>query len=194
MAFIELFNHPVTIDPYKLDFEPFYKDTQKIKKFDCGNNDLNEFLCTDEVIKYEDEKFGKTTLVYYLGELVAYYTLSNDLLKKAYVKRKHGFKMDKFHLEGIPSLTIGRLAVDINYQNKGIGRTLIQKIAMIGLDSSRYAGLRLLLVQAKEDAFEFYEKLGFQFVVETRNEKKRFKARGTRTMFFDLKCIDHLKK
>ena len=30
---------------------------------------------------------------------------------------------------------------------------------------------------------------GFQFVVETKRERKRFKAKGTRTMFFDLKTI-----
>ena len=37
------------------------------------------------------------------------------------------------------------------------------------------------------------EKLGFDYVVETKREKQRYKARGTRTMFFDLKALSYLR-
>ncbi len=190
----KLFLHEIEIDPTKLEFEPFYTDSQPVKSFDCGNKDLNDFLCLDEVREYEKELFGKTTLVYYKGNLVAYYTISNDQLRKEYVKSHHGFSnLSEYHLEGIPAITIGRLAVDTNWQNKGIGRVIIQRIAMICLDNSKYLGIRLLLVQAKEEAFNFYEKLGFKFVVETKRENKRYRAKGTRTMYFDIKSLDYLR-
>jgi GNAT superfamily N-acetyltransferase len=96
-------------------------------------------------------------------------------------------------VEGIPAITIGRLAVDNKWQNKGVGRTIIQRIAMYALDHSKHLGIRLLLVQAKEQAFDFYEKLGFEYVTDIPKEKKRFKARGTRTMFFDLKSLNYLR-
>ncbi|UCG71034.1 MAG: GNAT family N-acetyltransferase [Thermoplasmata archaeon] len=165
-----------------------------VKSFDCGNKDLNDFLCTDEVENYEKEQLGKTTLVYYNGELVAYYTISNDLLRMDYIKTYHGFsKLDEYRIEGIPAITIGRLAVDKKWQNKGIGRVIMQRISIHALNASKYAGIRLLLVQAKKDAFDFYSKIGFQFVLDTKRERKRYKARGTRTMFFDLKHLDYLR-
>ena len=132
--------------------------------------------------------------MYYNGKLVAYYTVNNDLLRKDYVKRHQGFsKLDEYRVEGIPAITIGRLAVDMKWQNKGIGRVIMQRIAMYALDNSRYSGIRLLLVQAKQEAFDFYDKLGFRFVVETKREKKRYKAKGTRTMYFDIKSLNYLR-
>jgi len=50
-----------------------------------------------------------------------------------------------------------------------------------------------LLVQSKQEAFDFYKALGFDFVADTRREKQRFKARGTRTMFFDIKALSYLR-
>ena len=51
------------------------------------------------------------------------------------------------------------------------------------------AGARLLIVQAKEEVVGFYSTLGFQFVADTRNERKRYKEKGTRTMFLDLAVL-----
>lgn len=182
------------VDAARLRFEPFRTNSLAVKSFDCGNKDLNDFLCTDEVGKYESEYLGKTTLVYYDGELIAYYTVSNDLLRKEYLQTFRSFtKLGEYRLEGIPAITIGRLAVDKKWQNRGIGRTIIQRIAMYALDTSKYSGTRLLLVQSKQEAFDFYKALGFDFVADTRREKQRFKARGTRTMFFDIKALSYLR-
>lgn len=63
---------------------------------------------------------------------------------------------------------------------------------MISLKSAEQFGIRFILVQAKKEAFNFYLKYGFDFVAGTNEEEKRFKARGTRTMFFDLRSIEHI--
>jgi len=176
-----------------LEFELFTTDTVPVRSFDCGNRDLNEFLCSEEVKEYEKELFGKTSLVNYRGNLVAYYTISNSLLRKEYVGDSNNFLgMGEYRVEGIPAITIGRLAVDKIWQNKGIGRVIMQRIAMIALDSSRQSGIRLILVQAKEEAFDFYGKLGYRFTVETRRERSRFQKSGTRTMYFDMKSLNFL--
>jgi len=65
----------------------------------------------------------------------------------------------------------------------------MQKIAMMAFDNLDYCGNRFLVVQAKEKAFDFYKKLGFEFSTETRREKNRFITKGTRTMFMDLKLL-----
>jgi GNAT superfamily N-acetyltransferase len=189
-----LFRHSDKLDPGLLRFEPFRTDNSQIKTFDCGNKDLNDFLCTDEVMNYEEEMLGKTTLVYYKGELTGYYTLSSTSLGVRYLEHKTGFgKLSEYHVNELPALLIGRLAIDLRWQKRGVGRYIVQRIAMLALDQSRNQGIRLLVVQAKEDAFEFYTKCGFDFVMESRNEMKRFKARGTRTMFFDVASLKYLQ-
>jgi len=189
-----LFQHSSSLYPEKLRFEPFRTDTSKIDTFDCGNADLNEFLCTDEVSNYENEMLGKTTLVFYDGELTGYYTLSSTSLGLRYLQHKRGFqKLSEYHIKDIPAMLIGRLAIDVKWQKKGVGRYIIQRIAMLALDQSRHQGVRLLVVQAKEDAFDFYAKCGFNFVMESKEEMKRFKARGTRTMFFDVSSLKYLQ-
>ncbi|MBU4032374.1 MAG: GNAT family N-acetyltransferase [Candidatus Thermoplasmatota archaeon] len=173
-----------------MSFQPFQTDTKNILGFDCGNKELNDFLCTEEVRKFNEEHLGRTTLVFYSGELVAYYTLSNSSLRKEYLQSYKSFsKMGEFKLEEFPSITIGRLAVDKRWQGKGIGRVIMQKIMVQALNSSESAGVRLLLVQAKQDAFDFYLKLGFEFVFDSKRERSRFKARGTRTLFFDIASL-----
>jgi len=189
-----LFRNSGTLNPSKLCFEPFSTDNAQITTFDCGNKDLNDFLCTDEVSNYEEEMLGKTTLVYYNGELTGYYTLSSTCLGIRYLEHKTGFsKLSEYHVNELPALLIGRLAIDLNWQKKGVGRYIIQRIAMMALDQSRNQGIRLLVVQAKEEAFDFYTKCGFDFVMESRKEMKRFKARGTRTMFFDVSSLKYLQ-
>jgi len=179
--------------PERLEFQLFTAETQAVKTFDCGNADLNDFLCKNEVRGFEAKLLGKTTLVYYEGELVAYYTIYNDSLRKDYLTKIKSFEPSVQHIENIPALTIGRLAVQNEWKGKGIGRLLIQRIAFTALlESKRTTGVRLLLVQAKEEAFDFYLKLCFQFVYDSAREKKRFKARGTRTMFFDLRSLSYL--
>ena len=177
------------IDLDSLLIEPFKKVTRKSSKFDCGERSLNEFLCSEEVRNYEDQLLGRTFLVFYRGDIVAYYTVSTGSLRKETIEGSRSVKdCDKLYVEEIPSIVIGRLAVDRRYQRKGIGDHLVQKIIIEALRKENFIA-RLVLVQAKEKAFEFYKKAGFDYVNETRRERNRFKARGTRTMFFDLKYL-----
>jgi len=69
----------------------------------------------------------------------------------------------------------------------------MQRITIYALESSKYAGVRLLVVQAKNRAIDFYKKLGFDFIFETSEEKKRYKTKNTRTMLFDLQELDYLR-
>ena len=189
-----LFEHPSEIDTFRLRFEPFKSDSLQVRSFDCGNISLNDFLRSEEVANYERELLGKTTLVFYEGDLAGYYTMSNGSLRTEYLKTWRSFtKAGEVHLNAIPCLIVGRLAVDKKWQNKGIGRTVMQRIMIHALDCSRHAGIRLIVVQAKKEAIDFYKKLGFDFVVETSEERKRYKARNTRTMFFDVLELSYLR-
>jgi len=188
-----LFDSLSEVEPLDLNFEQYKTESRSVDSFDCGNVELNDFLCTEEVGKYEKELLGRTWLVFYKGVLVAYYTISNGSLRIEYLKCHRGFSnAGEYHIDTIPSLIVGRLAVDKKWQYKGIGRTIMAKIAAQAYESSETAGLRLIVVQAKNDAINFYEKLGFIPVFETSKEKKRIKNRHTRTMFFDLLALDDI--
>ena len=174
-----------------LSFTPFKAETAAIMSFDCGNDELNEFLRTDEVTEFEREHLGKTTLVYCHGELAGYYTIYADSLERTYV-RKHGSlsKASAMHVKSIPAIMVGRLAVDRKWQGKGVGKAILERIAMYALDNSHHLGIRLILVQARLDAVPFYEKSGFVAVpADLREEAKRMRTKGTRTLFLDIDKI-----
>lgn len=62
----------------------------------------------------------------------------------------------------IPVVVLGRLAVNLGYQSKGLGRALIRDAAYRVLQAADLIGIRGLLVHAlNEGAREFYERLGF---------------------------------
>jgi len=180
----ELFKHPVLIDEAKLEFERFSVENADVKNFTCGNKDLDDFLTTDEVEFYEKENLGKTFLVYYEHELVAYFTMSMDSLRREYVKRMTKRDFVK-KVEEIPAMKVGRLAVATEHQNKGLGRAIVRYIMGKALSVGAGVGCRLIIVQAKPGAIDFYEKSGFELTKSVRRER----GRRSRTMFFDLHAL-----
>lgn len=130
------FEHPSTIDPDKLRVTQFKRETKGVKEFDCGSAPLTEFLCSSEVERYERLKFGRTYVVLYENDLVGYFTISSGEIRASYLgaAREGGIPGSReFIIEKIPGLKIGRLAVDVRFQNRGIGRALIAIIAGMAL-------------------------------------------------------------
>ncbi len=64
------FAHPVDMGEDRLRVERFV-ETRNVQSFDCGDKDLNDFLCTEEVARYDRENLGRTYLAYYEGDLAA---------------------------------------------------------------------------------------------------------------------------
>jgi len=170
------------VDFYGFNIEPF-KETLDVRNFDCGNTDLNEFLTTEEVALYENEGFGTTYLVYYKGSLLAYFTISFDALRVEYLKTVKSFsRLAEMKLESIPSVKIGRLAVDKKWQRRQIGTHLIKYMSGLAITMKGKAGVRLLVLQAKRESIGFYDKCGFVLTDKVGRER----GRRNRTMFLDL--------
>ncbi len=165
-----------------LRVEPF-RPTRDVGSFDCDDRDLNEFLTKDQVSRYEAEGLGSTYLVYLQseGRLVAYFTVCTDTLRVEYLRSVKTFKpLSGIRLESIPSVKIGRLAVDKRYWGRGIGTHLLHYIAGMVMETGIAA--RLLTLQATPRSVGFYQRMGFELTIETRRER----GRTNRTMFFDL--------
>jgi GNAT superfamily N-acetyltransferase len=62
----------------------------------------------------------------------------------------------------VPVMVIGRLAVDLKFQGRGIGSALLKDAVLRTVQAAEIAGIRAILVHAiNESAKRFYEKLGF---------------------------------
>src|SRR3990172_2076867 len=70
----------------------------------------------------------------------------------------------------IPSVKIGRLAVDKSKQKNGIGRLLLQHAFGKIIDAASISGIRGIEVIAKNpDALTYYEKFGFVRLKDSAN-------------------------
>lgn len=70
-------------------------------------------------------------------------------------------KLPKYPL---PILRISRLAVDKKYQNKGIGKALLKLALKLSLEQKEKFGCIGIVVDAKENAVDFYTQFGFEII------------------------------
>ena len=160
----------------------------KIKPFDCGDADLNDFLFNDAK-PYLSELYAVTYLYVFGDDTVAFFSVSNDSIsfdektisktdwnrfcrKIPYVKRRHDS----------PAVKIGRLGVSRKYHDAGIGSQLLTYIKIFFIDNNK-TGCRFITLDAYNNSatLSFYKKNGFAFLTESDKTDK------TRSMYFDLK-------
>ena len=62
----------------------------------------------------------------------------------------------------VPVVVLGRLAIDQDYQGRGLGRALLRDAILRILQAADIIGVRAILVHAlSEEAKRFYEECGF---------------------------------
>ena len=168
------------------------KSNYAVKKFDCGDSDLNDFILNQAA------EFQKQLLaVHYAcvdvddaSKVYAYCSLANDKVSTGdfqdktefnRFRRKQGFPNGK-RLKSYPAVKLCRLGVDKSVKNRQIGTTVIDYIkSMFTLNNK--TGCRFLTVDAYLDAVSFYEKNGFHKMNAEDDDPH------TRLMYFDLKDI-----
>ncbi len=163
-----------------------------IKPFDCGDEDLNNFILTDAV-NYSNGLLATTFVLENETETVAFFSIFNDSIKvedfkstsKTALKRlisqivPHG----KRHLKYFPAIKIGRLAVSNTIQKSGIGRDLVNFIFNFAIEHNQKCACKFISVDAYAASLTFYEKMGFVYLSEMDNNEE------TRQMYFDLTPI-----
>ena len=136
------------------------KDVEKSKlnKFDCGIEALNEFLLRYS-IKNDILGIGKTFVAFNEnGDLAGYFTLATAQVVYEEIPDEYRGKLPKYP---IPSLRIARLAVDKDFQGKGIGKWILKQAFIKIIHVAEITGLYLIIVDAKETSKSFYEQYGF---------------------------------
>lgn len=129
----------------------------KFDNFDCGISSLNDWLRI-RALKNEVSGASRTFVVCKRNEVIGYYALATGSIVR---QEAHG-KIKRGMPDPIPSMILGRLAVDRLWQSYGIGKGLLKDAILRTLAVSREAGIRALLVHAlSEDAKAFYLQQGF---------------------------------
>jgi len=136
--------------------EPLTDDHQ-VDRFDSGVPALDDWLKRRAMA---NQASGATrTYVVCEGErVVAYYALASGAIAQAGVPGKLRRNMP----DPIPMAVLARLAVDVHYQGRGLGRALFRDAAVRVVHAADTIGIRGIVVHAiSETAREFYISLGF---------------------------------
>jgi predicted N-acetyltransferase YhbS len=126
--------------------------------FDCGDAALNDFLLR-QAGQQQRRGFGKTYVA--VAEdgvtVTRFVTVSAGQVATSSLPAQ--LKLPRYPA---PMLRIGRLAVDVRHQSKGIGQDLLAFALRLTVEFSQRVGLYAVVVDAKHDkAKAFYVKLGF---------------------------------
>ena len=127
--------------------------------FDCGYSELNEYL-RRYAVKNDRLSIGKSFLALTdKGELAGYFTVSTAQIAADALPEETRSKLPRYP---VPAFRIGKLAVDRDFQGKGVGRWLLTQALLKAVEVSHSAAVFAVLVDAiDEKAKAFYLKYGF---------------------------------
>jgi GNAT superfamily N-acetyltransferase len=131
-----------------------------VKRFDCGNAALNEFL-----VKYAVANAAAglartfVTTIQDQPTVIGYFSIAAGSVERETAPERVAKGTPK---HAIPAVLLARLAVDLNYQGQKVGSALLKEALLKTLEASSIIGVRAVLVHAKnQPAADFYAKYGF---------------------------------
>ena len=127
--------------------------------FDCRVPALNDYL-KKYALQNQKKHAARTYVATRGNRIVGYYSLAygSVSLEDAPHSVKSGLPRHP-----IPVILLARLAVDSAEQGRGLGAALLKDALLRTVQAAEIAGLRAMLVHAKDDAAKrFYEKFGFE--------------------------------
>jgi GNAT superfamily N-acetyltransferase len=162
-------NNDKEINSENIEFYKLKENMLKNLNFDCGDEDLNEFLLNDSI----DHMKSDISIVYlckYKKEVIGYVALSNDSIEinkedKEKIKEKYGIFYPYY-----PAIKVGRLAISKNYQGKGIGTMVIDWVIGLIIELRFKVGIKYIAVDSYSESKTFYENNEFE-LFELKKER-----------------------
>lgn len=131
-----------------------------VAAFDCGSEDLNGFLDRFAVQSQKSQSARTYVTVADSGEVPGYYTLAFGSVEHGDAPERTKKGLAK---HPVPVLVLARLAVARKFHGQGLGKNLLRDALLRTLQASDIAGLRAVVVHAKDDgARRFYERYRFE--------------------------------
>ena len=126
--------------------------------FNSGEASLDTWLKT-KAIKNQKSNASRTYVACDNERVITYYVLASSSVDGNFATGRLRRNMPN----PVPVVVLGRLAIDLACQIRGIGRALVRDAGFRVIQAAETIGIRGLLVQAlSTKAKEFYEKLGFE--------------------------------
>ncbi len=128
-------------------------------EFDSGEIELDNWLKTQALKNQPVGGASRTYVVCSKDKVIGYYALATGSVER----EKAASKLKRNMPDPVPVMILGRLAVDENWQGKGIGPDLLKDAVLRTLNVAEAAGIRGILVHTlHEKAKSFYERYGFK--------------------------------
>lgn len=152
------------------------------KPFDCGEEDLNDFLLQDAK-QYAKGLLAVTYVIEDENMTVAFFSLSNDRISlaesdKATWRRIRNSFPHRKHRSDYPAVKIGRLGVNLGAQHRHIGTDILDFVKQTFVTKNR-TGCCFVTVDALRSAVPFYENNGFKLL-------RKINEGETVPMYYDL--------
>ena len=178
----------------KETFERLYRikkleSNDRIESFDCGDEDLNDFILNQSSF-FNSEKLSVNYALKSIENesVLAFFSLSNDKIsindfnsKNKYNRFSKRFNNHK-RLKSYPAVKIGRLGVANSMKGKNIGSAIMNYIKSYFTFDNK-SGCRFITVDAYCDAIPFYKKNGF---IPLNDDDMHDK---TKLLYFDLNDV-----
>lgn len=145
----------------KYVIELFDSKQHQIRDFQSGVYELDRYI--RERAGQESRK--RITTVYVIREeasprAIGYYTLSSCSIELTNLTEEMRKRLPRY--AALPAALIGRLAVDTDFQGRGVGRHLLIDALTCSYNLSKQIAIFAVIVEAKdENSRSFYEKYGF---------------------------------
>jgi GNAT superfamily N-acetyltransferase len=129
-----------------------------IDVFDCGQEALNHWL-RKHALQNQGAGAAQSYVGLVDGVVIGYYSLAVGQIE--YIDAPERLRKGLAQ-HPVPIMLLARLAVDKDWQKKGVGRALLRDAVLRTLQAADIAGIRALAVHAKDDAARrYYEQFDF---------------------------------
>lgn len=148
--------------------------------FDCGNDLLNNYIRRQA----KQDVSRDLSACYILNDsddkrIIGYYTLSGNSINRNDFPEDLIMKLPPSYVN-LPTVLLGRLAVENTYKGKGFGETLLIDALKRCVDISKKLGIIAVIVDTiDQKAVTFYESYGFILIPSTNK------------MFIPIKTIEN---
>lgn len=133
--------------------------TDRVEAFDCGYPALNQFLQRFALVNQKGNS-AQTYVCCQHDTAVGFYSLAVGSVEPISAPARVTKGLAR---HPVPVMILARLAVDTAHQGRGLGRALLKDALLRTAQAAKIAGIRCVLVHAKDDAARnWYESHDFE--------------------------------
>lgn len=133
--------------------------TDRVDAFDCGQPALNQFLQRYALVNQKANS-AQTYVCCFGDTVVGFYSLAVGSVDPQAAPSRVTKGLAR---HPVPVMILARLAVDKEHQGNGLGKALLKDALLRTAQAADIAGIRCLLVHAKDDAARrWYESWEFE--------------------------------